>query len=632
MNRQAQISAVAQNTHDAVGNLTTRGDTLHAVSESFAYDALNRLTSYTVTGQGTALSRTMRYNSAGSITEKSDVCAVNNCFAYAGPQSHALSSVAGTVGGVTNPNFLYDANGNLVCMTAESSCDANAAKTVAWTSFNTVAQVQQGATTVSLLYDPDHARVAQTAPEGTTLYLTDPASGAMTEHFAPTTGAITWRNYITVDGKIVAERSTTGSSAKVRYFVLDHLGSTVALTDETGTLVESDAYDAWGKARNATTGADDTTCSLPSQSFSTRGYTGHEEMPDLCLVNMNARIYDPVIGRFMSPDDMITDAYNGQNYNRYTYVDDNPLSYTDPTGHMTCTTCTGLSDASNPFSTINDPNGYCIGCDGSLNGDIQDDIRDDIQQAKSLGLVASTASPSAIRTDMGKGIITLSFAVGAEDHTLSADSLAHAAQMITASQESGGRKFTLIGASNRLMYDGGEISLQGQGGAWTLSQYYKYLGDKGIDGQNLSIPADTMKIIMDVTNSSEFKSMAQPVYDAAKISGKETDGIDVFNNANTPDALNINLVPYHGVPMTCPNGILACMGVPYPDPKNGSLIFEWHPHAVQGPYNWLPSTLDEERSAQLNHAPGVIWSNQGSTYRQSTYQGNCVGGVSQCPQ
>jgi RHS repeat-associated protein len=309
---------------DPVGNLIDRGDMLHDTSEVFTYDPLNRLTHYTVTGQGTNLSRAMRYNSAGSITEKSDVCAVNGCYAYTGAQPHAVSSITGTVNGIVNPTFAYDPNGNMT---------SGAGRVAQYTSFNMVSNVTEGTTSVGLLYDPEHARIQQTAPEGTTLYLNDPASGAMTEHLTATSGMVTWRNYITVDGKIVAERSTTGSSATVRYFVLDHLGSTVALTKEDGTLAESDAYDAWGKARNPTTGGDDTTCSLPSTQFSTRGYTGHEEMPDLCLVNMNARIYDPTIGRFMSPDDVIPDLYNGQNFNRYTYVDNNPLSYTDPTGH-----------------------------------------------------------------------------------------------------------------------------------------------------------------------------------------------------------------------------------------------------------------------------------------------------------
>jgi RHS repeat-associated protein len=337
---------------DAVGNLTDRGDTLHNVSESFGYDLLNRLTGYSVGGQ-VNLSRTMRYNPAGSIIEKSDVCAVSGCFAYMGSHVHALSSVVGTYEGVLNPNFIYDANGNLICVTTGAVCDSSAAKAVTWTSFNMVSTVKEGTSNVALLYDPEHARVQQTAAGGATYYFNDAGTGAMTERIIPTTGSTIWRNYIMADGRIVAERTVRSTTVTVRYFVLDHLGSTVALSNETGLLVESDAYDAWGKQRNAVTGADDTTCSIPASDFSNRGFTGHEQMPDgLCLVNMNARIYDPAIGRFMSPDDVIPDLYNGQSFDRYTYVSDNPLSYTDPTGHAQTGNDADLANLSGPATRI----------------------------------------------------------------------------------------------------------------------------------------------------------------------------------------------------------------------------------------------------------------------------------------
>ncbi len=64
-----------------------------------------------------------------------------------------------------------------------------------------------------------------------------------------------------------------------------------------------------------------------------RGYTGHENVGSGSLINMNARLYDPVIGRFISADSMIPSPYNSQSYNRYAYVLNNPLKYTEPTGH-----------------------------------------------------------------------------------------------------------------------------------------------------------------------------------------------------------------------------------------------------------------------------------------------------------
>jgi RHS repeat-associated protein len=64
-----------------------------------------------------------------------------------------------------------------------------------------------------------------------------------------------------------------------------------------------------------------------------RGYTNHEHLDEFALINMNARLYDPVIGRVLSPDNLIVLIDNSQNYNRYTYCFNNPLKYSDPTGN-----------------------------------------------------------------------------------------------------------------------------------------------------------------------------------------------------------------------------------------------------------------------------------------------------------
>jgi RHS repeat-associated protein len=65
-----------------------------------------------------------------------------------------------------------------------------------------------------------------------------------------------------------------------------------------------------------------------------REFTGHETIPGVGLVNMNGRVYDPVIGRFLSPDPNVQFAADLQSYNRYSYVLNNPLRYTDPTGYF----------------------------------------------------------------------------------------------------------------------------------------------------------------------------------------------------------------------------------------------------------------------------------------------------------
>ena len=228
----------------------------------------------------------------------------------------------------------YDANGNMVCEYVGASCGGSGVvrESASWTAFNMVAQLSQGTTSVSLTYDSEHARILQHEQYASnvedTTYVNDAASGAMEEHVV-LSGTTTWRDYVLADGRIVMEKFS-GATVATNYMVSDHLGSIAVLTDQTGAVVERDAYDAWGKRRNLD-GSDDTACALTSQT--TRGFTGHEHIDDLCLIDANARLYDPTLGRFLSPDDMIPEPTDMQSLNRFSYVRNRPLSVTDPTGH-----------------------------------------------------------------------------------------------------------------------------------------------------------------------------------------------------------------------------------------------------------------------------------------------------------
>ncbi|MNF70771.1 tRNA nuclease WapA precursor [compost metagenome] len=131
---------------------------------------------------------------------------------------------------------------------------------------------------------------------------------------------------------------TIGKEAPLeRYLHKDHLGSIVAVTDNQGVLLERFSYDAWGKRRKLNGQNDPAfelsgTGTLLAQSTH-HGFTGHEMLDEMSLVHMNGRIYDPVIGRFISADPAIDTLYSTQGLNSYSYVLNNPLNATDPTGY-----------------------------------------------------------------------------------------------------------------------------------------------------------------------------------------------------------------------------------------------------------------------------------------------------------
>lgn len=116
----------------------------------------------------------------------------------------------------------------------------------------------------------------------------------------------------------------------------DHLGSLTGLLEYDGTFNFEASYDAWGKRSIS--------YSNFGSLFGFRGYTGHEQIDEIGLVNMKGRMYDPLQGRFLSPDPYIQDPTNPQSFNRYSYCLNNPLKYTDPNGELFATVFGFISD------------------------------------------------------------------------------------------------------------------------------------------------------------------------------------------------------------------------------------------------------------------------------------------------
>jgi RHS repeat-associated protein len=126
----------------------------------------------------------------------------------------------------------------------------------------------------------------------------------------------------------------TKSDTTTYYDLLrDNLGSiTHVVNSSTNALVAEYSYDAWGRMRNPATWVNYTPGSEPALFVAGRGYTGHEHLPWFSMINMNGRLYDPLIAMFLSPDNYVQEPSSTQNYNRFGYCLNNPQIYTDPSG------------------------------------------------------------------------------------------------------------------------------------------------------------------------------------------------------------------------------------------------------------------------------------------------------------
>ncbi len=351
---------------DSLNNLTARLDHngdggTGAVSEEFQYgDALNRLTRYRVSAPAIAgLSRTvtLQYNALGMLLYKSDVG--NYAYGAQGAgavRPHALQSVTGSV----TTGYQYDADGNL------TSASAGKYRSVSYTSFRLPDSQggiggTGGSPRYTWHYDENHARVKETHVDAagirTTWYLHPDNSGGLGfEREVAASGAASNRHYLSVAGQTIGVLVTTAAlpdlgstqmappvlsaveAVKLEYWHKDHLGSLAATTDHTGNVTARYAYDPFGK-RRYTNGSYDAFDNLVIDWSSTqnggtdRGFTGHEHLDDIGLVHMNGRIFDPTLGVFLQPDPMIQDPSDLQNFNRYGYCLNNPLTCTDPSGY-----------------------------------------------------------------------------------------------------------------------------------------------------------------------------------------------------------------------------------------------------------------------------------------------------------
>lgn len=323
--------------YDNFANLACRSTEKHGgIQETFDYDELNRLTQSTVTYQGLTYSSDIDYdvNDYGSIKTKtpafSGAPSIINAQYGIGGRPHAVSEA------VMNNN---------VFPTNKLQTD--------YTSFDKLSTVTQYddngfvERTLSYTYGYDHQRIHMVESSygsrsnsktyiGNCEFRVDPGQARTLTYLSGPMGV--FAVYEQCGALYLDDPEYNGDAPsnieKLHYLFTDHIGSITTIINEKGSIEQELSYDAWGNLRSPYTWSS----AFQGTPMLDRGFTGHEHLYNFGLINMNGRMYDPVMSSFLSVDNYVQAPDFSQSFNRYAYCLNNPLRYVDPSGEFVITT------------------------------------------------------------------------------------------------------------------------------------------------------------------------------------------------------------------------------------------------------------------------------------------------------
>jgi RHS repeat-associated protein len=319
--------------YDGEGNLSaridfTQGDPASGgpATELFAYDALDRLTAMAMNASLDTPWETWTYDELGNLKSNT----YRGVYTYGDPaRPLRVTQVAGGTLGTTR-SYSYDARGNQT---------TRPGGTVVYNELNLPARLlnTSGQPTAQFLYGPGGERVRKVSGSGAAATITTYVGGL----YEQVRRGNQLEHRFTVPG--VAALPYTESAGAItkqapRFLHADHQGSvdTVTADDAAGeglkaVIKERRSYDAFGLKRNPSWLSDSYTGLQPT--LINQGYTGHNDDPELGLIDMKGRLYDPTLARFLTADPLVPNPAGTQDWNPYAYVVNNPLKHVDPSGY-----------------------------------------------------------------------------------------------------------------------------------------------------------------------------------------------------------------------------------------------------------------------------------------------------------
>jgi RHS repeat-associated protein len=292
-------------------------------------------------------SQSYLYDLVGNVTQRqNNKLSLTETFYYGSPTDNLYRLEHSTLSnGSTNDNFsaTYNLSGSILSKNEVGMPDRLVAESICWTSYNYPSRIVAGNESTSFAYGPFRQRWRMSYADNldpntvdcttalnatqTTLYI-----GGLLEKI--TTGAsIGYRHSIAGgDGRVVALYTRSGSAETLQYVFDDHARSTETFVENgTGTTVNA-SFTAFGLRRDASTWSGVPTNRGTLDDITRQGFTYQTVLGAMGMNHMNGRVQDAINGKFISADPFITNPENTQNYNRYSYVLNNPLSLVDPSG------------------------------------------------------------------------------------------------------------------------------------------------------------------------------------------------------------------------------------------------------------------------------------------------------------
>ena len=287
-------------TYDLRGKVTsTTNVAITGDNRTYGYDALGRLTTATGSWRASAY----KYDALGNIREKT-VGTRTLVMTY--NQTNRLTSHTDSEG--PTRALSYDIRGNVTWLGSQRF------------TYDFADQPRKllGDVTGDYTYDGNLKRVKSVVTKNgvtKTIYNVYDASGTLVHVDETTDGRTT--DYI---GKIARIKTEGGVSTPI-WIHMDHLGSAQTMTSANGLVLCREQYTPYG-----------TTLTNPMSNGDQAGFTGHIKDSATGLNYMQARYYDPLIGRFLSIDPVGFSPGQPQMFNRFAYVNNDPVNNIDPDG------------------------------------------------------------------------------------------------------------------------------------------------------------------------------------------------------------------------------------------------------------------------------------------------------------